>query len=161
MSVDVSLSVSGNYRQAVRALHAAAGGGGLRREMTQAIRDEAKPVGAAIKASVPAYMPRGGGYAATFQADLTVLFTPLAGGVRGSASAKGRDVGARQKGRLRHPVYGRARVSHKRKRFIENPWVLQTKGMRPGFFTDPVEKHRDDVAQAVVRAVQKVADRIG
>lgn len=162
MGVEVELHVSENYRRIVRDLKAAADGD-LRREMTRAMSSAAKPAQAAVKAAVPQYMPRGGGYAATLQGALRLRTASQAGGVRITAEAGGsqgkRDVGAREKGSLRHPVYGRYRVSHRRKAFIERPWVHQH--IRPGFFTEPIEDHKDDIRDSIAEAIQRLADKIG
>lgn len=161
MTIDVDVRVSENYRRVAREIKAAADGG-LRREMTKAIASAAKPAQAAVKAAVPSYMPGSGGYAATLQAALRLRTVRRAGGVRITAEADGaggkRDVGAREKGSLRHPVYGRFRVSHRRRSFIERPWVNQR--IRPGFFTEPIQDRKNDIRDEIAEAIQRLADQI-
>ena len=158
MQVDVSCHVSTNYRVVQEQIRRAAAGE-LKREMTEAINKAAKPAADAVYDGAPSYMPRRGGYAAALVRDLTLRVSKSAGGVRITAQANGRDVGSREKGSLRHPVYGRHRVSHRRRRFTTNPWATQR--TRPGFFTEPIRAHRDNVQRAIVDAVQLIADKIG
>lgn len=151
MSVEVSVSVSANYRRVARELKLAARGD-LQKEMAKAITTAAKPAQAAVKAAVPAYMPHRGGYAALFQKSLRLRTARRANGVTITAEAVGkaenRDVGAREKGSLRHPVFG-----HRRRTWSEQR-------IRPGFFTGPIKEHKGDIQQAIVDAVQRIADKI-
>lgn len=162
MQLDVDVHVSTNYRLVAARLRQAAGGE-LQREMQRAIAKEAEPAQAAVKSAVPDYMPKRGGYAAEFAAALQLRTSRRGGGVRITAEAAGktmkRDVGAREKGSLRHPVYGRVKVSHRQKRIIERPWVGQA--VPPHFFTEPIREHVDEIQQAIHDAVQRVADKIG
>lgn len=155
MSTEVTLTVTQNYRRIARELRQAADGE-LRKEMAKAITSASRRAITAVKDSVRGYMPNR--YAQDLRADLRLRTVRQSAGVRISAEADGRDVGAREKGSLRHPIYGRYRVSHRQKRFIERPWANQA--IRPGFFTEPIEDHKDDIRDEIARAIQAVADKI-
>lgn len=149
--IEASVHVSGDYRALARRIRDAADRD-LQREMAKAISSEARPAQDAVRRSVPEYMPRAGGYAALFQAALRLRTVKRASGVRITAEAAGkskrRDVGSREKGSIRHPVWGRRL----------DPWAEQR--IRPGFFSEPIRGHVDDIQRAIIDAVQRVANKI-
>ena len=132
-----------------------AGETGLRRELYKAISDAAKPLGPEIRAGAARYMPDP--YAAVLAPDLSVTVSKLTGrdpGVRlvGAGRTKKRKTRRLNEGYLTHPLFG-----------DREHWYTQGPhggGMRPGFFTDPVEKSAPRVKAAIIAAVEDVARKL-
>ena len=123
-----------------------------RRELRRAV----EPLQDAIRAEVEPTMPKG--YEPVLLSSLkfkvqinaryfsSVTLTTTAGG-----KAKKREIRALDKGLLRHPVYGRFRVSHRTRSFIPNPWVAQK--VRPGFWSRPVREAAPRIRRELVRVI--------
>jgi hypothetical protein len=134
-----------------------AGEKGLRRELSKAIRDAVAPLKADIldPAHLDPYMPDN--YVPALLRDLRVTTFSRAGleaGVSVRAQARTprgnyRQVVQLEEGSIRHPVFGNREV-----------WRTQFKGMRAGFFSDPVREHGPQIADAVVAAGHDVAQKI-
>lgn len=89
---------------------------------------------------------------------VTVTMTVTAKGHGGNA----RKVGEVEKGRLRHPVYGRDRKLrrhwvHKATSSV-NPWVEQH--VKPGFVAKPMADKAPDVRKEIEAAVDRVLEKI-
>jgi hypothetical protein len=125
-----------------------------RKEYNTALRKAAKPMSAAVSADLGHYMPRRGGYLGVLAGSLVVRVLPRAGGVVIRAFASGRtrrrDVRSLERGRLRHPLYGRwATKSGK-------PTGYNT--ARPeGFFTKPITARADLAVAGLIKAMRAVA----
>ena len=139
-----------------------AGETGLKQELYTAINDAAKPLAAEIQniTHLRADMPDR--YADVFASSLKVSTykraTGETPGVTLVATAPtvgrgGRKVRQRDLGTLTHPVFPTGPRTSWR-------WRTQTGGMRPGFFSGPVEKSGPLVRDAVAEAVRRVRDKI-
>lgn len=123
-----------------------------RRELVKVVRPLQDEIGDEVGPSMPK------GYeqvlAKSLQHRISVKTTYWAS-VSLTTTAKGkkdkRKIGAIDKGILRHPVYGRHRVSHKQRRFIKNPWVDQP--VKPGFWTRPVENSAPRIRRELTRVI--------
>lgn len=135
----------------------------LDRELRRGLRRAAEPLQASVREEAARVMPSG--YAPVLLGSLrmrtqvvsltfpTVRIIAVAGGQK-----MRRDLRALNRGVLRHPVFGRFRVSHKQRRFIENPWVAQA--IRPGFWTRPMNAGESAVRRELVKVMSDVADKI-
>jgi hypothetical protein len=134
-----------------------AGERGLRRELTNAIRDAVKPLKGEIldPEHLKPYMPDN--YVPALLRDLRVTTFSRAGldaGVSIRAEARTprgnyRQVVKLEEGSIRHPVFGNREV-----------WRTQFRGMRPGFFSGPVREHGPRISDAIVAAGHDVAQKI-
>lgn len=130
----------------------AAGRDDLRKELFRGLNRATKGVRSAIKTNMPDYMPDR--YAATLQRDLRLSTQAKRGNppsvrIRAKARRKERFLGPLDKGRLRHPLFG-------------NRQFWYTQRIKPGFFTDTVNQHSDEVRaeleQSIAAVVRKIAD---
>ena len=133
-------------------------GQGLRRELFQAVTKAARPLADEIGSAghLMAYMPRR--YAGVLAGDLSVTASKSTGRNPGvSIKARGRvhrrKVVQRDEGRITHPVFARG------PRPTWN-WETQVEGMRPGFFTDAVEKAAPAVRDQVMAAMDVIGKRL-
>jgi hypothetical protein len=116
----------------------------LRRE----VRDATKETRTAIKKSALENLPSKGGlnrWAASTPGATTRLYGRNTS-VRISMRKQGHDLAALNRGRLRHPLFGR-----------RTHWYQQE--IAPGFFTKPVEENADALRQRVVDAINAAAER--
>lgn len=130
---------------------------GLRRELTKAIKDAVQPLKDDIldPAHLEADMPDG--YVPALLRDLKVTTFSRAGleaGVSVRAEARTprgnyRKVIQREDGVITHPLFGNRRH-----------WYPQMRGMRAGFFSDPVREHGPRIRDAVLAAGHDVAQKI-
>ena len=121
---------------------------GLRRELDKALREAVAPLRTALPESARETLPKRGGLAGQIAASrISVRRIPAArgGGLRLTATNP-RALRLLNRGRVRHPVFGR------------EPWVTQK--VRPGWWDRPIEQAGPDVQAAVKEAVGRVADRI-
>jgi len=124
------------------------------------MRAGVEPAQQRIRAGIPEYIPRRGGYAETVASDLdlpiSVSTTGKEPGVSIYARARGQGgTGRRPTGRRRykrldsgvlwHPVFGDREV-----------WRKQS--VPPGFFTQPCEEAEPDVTRNLADALDRVAD---
>jgi len=126
------------------------------RELNEALKKRVRPVLEPLKKDIPAtaarYMPSGYG---PLLARSTKVYIRVGGGaafkatVRVMATGKReqRDVVARNRGELRHPLFGNRRR-----------WYMTR--VRPGFVDVPVEKARHRVVDAAEKARDDIADHI-
>jgi hypothetical protein len=131
-----------------------AGEGGLRRELYADIRAAAQPVLGDIRAELPARMPDR--YAAVLGGDL-ILSANIRAGRSGSVRLRGvtgrnRQILRLDRGILTHPLWG-----------DREHWYSQGPlggGMRPGFFTAPIEHAAPQFRDAVLGAMRRTAGKI-
>lgn len=129
----------------------AAGDKGLRKEFLAGMQRAGAPLKAEAQASARTHLPHRGGLAAEAAGSGFSVRTRTAGrsvGVR--VVAKGRKVralGALDRGRLRHPVYGN-----------RNVWVTQH--IAPGWFTGALTRHADVVQAQMLAAMDATLKKI-
>jgi hypothetical protein len=136
-------------------------GKGLRRELYRAINDAAAPLTKQIvdPAWLYPYMPNR--YARDDLAPDLAVTTVKRGGQRASVliRARGRtrdrQVTRLNAGLIKHPVFARKGTPRR-----DWHWVVQTKGMRSGFFTDAVRSQAPDIREKVLAAVHDVGKKI-
>lgn len=133
-------------------------GQGLRRELFQAVTKAAKPLADEIGKveHLVAYMPRR--YAAVLAGDLSVTASKSTSrnpgiSIKARGRAHRRKVVQRDEGRITHPVFARG----PRRTW---DWETQIKGMKPGFFTDPVEVAAPAVRDQVLAAMDRIGKRL-
>lgn len=133
----------------------------LRKELAKGTRTALAPLKREIPEAELARMPHR--YGAVLSAATKVAVRVTAGDdIRATVtvSAKGisgsRDVNRLNKGELRHPVFGRRRLT--RKGWQNNPWSKQF--VRPGMVDDPIEHARGRVVENAEDARDRVADKI-
>lgn len=132
-----------------------AGETGLRRELGKAISDAVKPFEATISAAPYLYPYMPDRYADVLAADLRVTTTRHAGATAYGVAIKvqgrlhNRQVQRLNAGVIRHPVFG-----------DNENWKTQTRGMRPGFFTDATKAAAPGIRAKVTAAVHDVGQKI-
>jgi hypothetical protein len=141
--VDIDVRVSRNWTVVAARLRRAPKE--LRKEVRAGLRQAVDPLSDAIRDGIPQYMPRRGGYAALLGGALSLRTTVTGSGVRITGTSS-HDIRARQRGSLRHPVYGHDR------------WVNQA--VRPGFFTEPPKDHMGEVRDAMIPVLDAFARKI-
>lgn len=133
----------------------------LRRELYTAIDDAAAPLAEEIRnpGHLHGFMPNR--YADVLAGDLRVTTHKRTVGPETgvlvvarapTVGRGGRKVIQRDEGRITHPVFARGPRRSWR-------WEVQTAGMRPGFFTDPVERAAPQVREAILAAMARIADK--
>lgn len=138
------------FRAAAQALNEAADKE-LRKQVYAAFRKASKPLGETVIREGSAKMPHRGGLSARLataklsQSNSTTGRNP--GITLRIKSREGYELPALDRGRLRHPVFGRRRR-----------WVLQRVPARA--FSTPFEQGREQVANEVTRALEDVAQDI-
>ncbi len=155
----MTITVGGTGPEQLRLLSArlrAAGTEGreLRRELYKAVNEAAKPLAEEIRGydHLAPYMPNR--YAAVLAADVRVTASKSTGRNPGvSIKARGRrhrrKVIRLNDGILTHPVFG-----------DREKWVDQTRGVRPGFFTDPAERAAPGIRDKVLDAMHATGQKI-
>jgi hypothetical protein len=132
-----------------------AGETGLRRSLSKALTDAAKPITAQIRdaSHLEPYMPDR--YARTLAADI-IVSTVQRGSMRSPgvsiqarSRAKNRKVVQLDEGRLHHPRFG-----------DRDQWFLQLRGMKAGFFTDPCRRSGPQVRDKITEAMRETAAKI-
>lgn len=121
---------------------------GLRLELDRALREAVAPLRQALPESARQTLPRRGGLADQVAASrVGVRRIPVSrgGGLR-LVATNNRALRNLDRGRLRHPVFGR------------DDWVTQP--VTPGWWSKPIEDAGPQVQAAVQEAVGRVADRI-
>lgn len=136
----------------------AAGDKELRRELMRGLQRAGKPMKAAARTAALTELPSRGGLAELVASSRWSVTTRSAGrgaGVRvagrGLVNASGQelDLASLNRGRLRHPVYGR-----------RGAWVNQR--VKVGWFTDAMEVQADSTVRAeVLAAISAVRDKLG
>lgn len=159
------MTIDGPGRGQLRALaarlkDAGTEGQGLRRELLKRLDEAAQPLARQIAdpARLKPYMPDR--YAQVLADDLKVTVRrELSGSPRVSITARGRDhrrkVVQTEDGLLMHPVFGQG---------LRRTWTWlkepQTDGMKPGWFSDPVQAAGPDVREAALKAVAETMRKV-
>lgn len=146
-------------RLAARLRAAGTEGQGLRRALTAAITEAARPLAEEIAdpAHLAAYMP--GRYAGVLGADLSVKTVKSFSGdpkvsIRAQARAHRRKVKLLDQGLINHPKWPRG---------PRGTWDWengQTAGMRAGFFSDVAKDHAPEIRERVMEALTETARKI-
>lgn len=132
-----------------------AGATGLRRQLYKAIDKAAQDLVKEIKSTghLDPYLPNP--YAAELSRDLSVRIYKRSGqDPHLTVRAEGREhkrklVQLDERGILKHPVFG-----------DRQNWVAQFRSVRPGFFTDPVERCTPAVRDKIQEAMRETARKI-
>jgi hypothetical protein len=134
----------------------------LTKELRKGLTDATKPLAKSIRERSPTYTPKG--YEVTFATSLRFRTKIETGGasaavdfvVTARGKTQSRQIKEINRGRLKHPVYGRSRYT--RHGWVKNPWAWQT--VKPGFFDDPVRDSFDAVRAEIQQAMRRVAEKI-
>lgn len=148
MPVDVRITGADNLATLAKELKRI-GDNDLRKEMLRGIRTATKPMVAAAKESAHDELPKAGGLNEIVARSKFSTRTRTAGrspGVR-VVAASGINVGSIDRGRLRHPVFGNREA-----------WVTQQ--VKPGWFTDAMNAHADEVRRELMAALERVARQV-
>lgn len=149
MAVDIRIEGTEAFAKTSRALKNY-GSKQLRSEFTKGITAAVKPLKVATKASAVATLPSRGGLGrrvARTSLPHRRRATGQAAGVRIVAQPNAvKDPKRIDRGRIRHPVYGRG------------PWVLQD--VTPGWFTKPLEAGAPVVRVQLVKVMNEVVGKI-
>jgi hypothetical protein len=136
----------------------AAGEKGLTKELRAGLQRSTRPLKEAARAGALEYLPASGGLADEVAASKLTSRASLLGRnpslkivAAGRPNAEGRkhDLDAMDRGRLRHPLYGRR---HAR-------WYTQL--VRPGWFSESLQKRAPAVRQEIEKAVGQIVDKLG
>lgn len=128
------------------------------KEVRRTIRGPLPGTRKAVKASALSTLPSGGGLAAwvaatRLSAKITLKANQVRVNIRGgrnsAGSGKRSDINAIDRGRLRHPSWGR-----------RGPGQWHTQAVVPGFFTKTVEGQRDEYVEAVDKGAAIVVERL-
>lgn len=127
----------------------------LHRDLLAGTREALRPLKPDVVAMAGKRMPSG--YGPTLAGATRVQNVVTSSGdrikARVTVSAKGkreeRDVAAKDKGILRHPLFGSRKKGH---------WFDQR--VRPGFVSEPVDRARDRIVDEAREAANDVADEI-
>lgn len=135
-----------------------AGETGLRKELYQGLGRAGKPMKAAAKAGALAELPKEGGLAEEIAASRFSVRNSLLGrNPRITITGKGRendagrehDLRAMDRGRIRHPRFG-----HRK-----GKWYTQI--VRPGWFTETMEKASPAAREELQKAVDSILRKLG
>lgn len=147
MPADVRISGAESLADLAKALRAAGESGkGLRRELLRAIREAAKPVKGDVQESWASRMPRRGGLAGRpLRLGARTRMAGARVGVR-LVTTNGYDLQSINRGRLRHPVFGRS--------------VYVDQAVPAGVITDPQERAAPDVRAELIEAIDRIRRRV-
>ncbi|HZN76030.1 MAG TPA: hypothetical protein VFC00_30735 [Micromonosporaceae bacterium] len=124
------------------------------RELNQGLENAGEVVAKEIRNSSKTFMPDG--YEEVFEASTVTKVTLAVHGLVRKAKVAIRAFGRRghdrqveqlEKGRLKHPVFGRG-----------NAWVWQK--IRPGFVSVPAKRATPKAAREIDKACEKIADKL-
>jgi hypothetical protein len=126
----------------------------LRRTHVAALRKAAKPMSDGVQTDLGHYMPHRGGYLATLGGSLRARITPLRNAVEIRDAAKGkshgRDLRSLERGRLRHPTFGRRQGRR-------GQGLMYNTSIPARFFTEPITARADQAVAAIVKAMRELA----
>lgn len=147
MSVDLRIQGADQLRDLSARLKEA-GDKGLRKELMRGIQRSARPLRAAVKEAALRELPSGGGLN-RFVADSKVSVRTRSGrnaGIRLVGTKSGHDLKAIDRGKVRHPVFGKS------------VWVDQS--VDPGWWSQTLADHSDDIRAEIVNVLDDVARRL-
>lgn len=136
----------------------AAGNTGMTKELRKGCQRAVRPLKDAARQGALDNLPSSGGLAATvaasrFTGRVSLLGRnpriTLEGSGRANDAGQKHDLKAMDRGRLRHPLYGRRNAR----------WYTQL--VQPGWFTQTLEKKSDVVRVELFKAVDAVIDELG
>lgn len=147
----IELAITGDVDKLVVIAHAtkALGEKDLRRKLLVSMQRAASPLKAAAAASALARLPKAGGLntrVASARFRVQTRTSPRTAGVRIVAS-NDLDLGAMDRGRVRHPVFGNRQA-----------WVNQR--VPSGWFTDPMRAGTPAVRASIERVLDDVATEL-
>lgn len=153
MAFEVKMTGSADLYSVRRALKQV-GATGLGKDMDKAFRKATKPLEPAIKSEALSAMPSG--YGPVLSRSLAFRLasrtarqsTQLRFRVYADGQQERRDIPTINKGRLRHPVYGRRR----------QPWVTQQ--VRPGFVDRPVNRLVPQIRKEMLAVLDSVTAQL-
>lgn len=129
----------------------------LQKQVSAAMRAVAKPLGQRVLAKGSAELPRRGGLADYVAAKGRIGVSNSLRGKTASVTLALRNKGVRfaamDRGKLRHPVFGRPG-------FTRKEWTWTQQAIRPGAFSRQFEAEADEVAAEVNKAAQQVLDNV-
>ncbi len=140
----LELSIQGDGLKALQRKLKAIDRKDLRRELNKGLRDGARPLVAEARAAARDDLPTRGGFGERI-ASLPTTVSITQGGVR--IKVKGADARSANRGQIRHPVFGN----------MEN-WVTQT--IPSGYFTNRMKREAPKVRPDLVKALDRVAEKI-
>lgn len=145
----MDLRVTGADELSAVARRVRAAGGGLSGEFRTGLQRAAAPAAAAARRAAAEELPQRGGLAERVAGG---TFTAKVRAGVGSAELTvtadaGMDLSAMDRGRLRHPTYGRP-----------GSWVTQS--IPPGWFTKRMEAEADRVVEPVVKAALDLLEKL-
>jgi len=163
MSLTAEIQGRAQLRRLAAAVKAT-GDKGLGKEMSAALRKATKPIEAAIRSEAEAVMPSQGGYRGVLSKSLKVRVSQRIGSRRAALELKTfatgtkerRDIGALNKGVLRHPVYGRSRPTRFGRQ--TNPWSVTR--IRPDFHGRGTARAADDAQRELGKVMDDFAARL-
>ena len=143
--------VTGQARLAQIEARLVSAGENLSRQDAEALKRVAPDIARAIRAEAGTHMPKTGGYAATLMRDLAFdAVITIGKGMNITIFAKGRhrrrDLPAKERGVLRHPLFGN-----------REHWYANRRGVKRGFVADGARRSEPLVVKAIKRARDKVA----
>lgn len=120
----------------------------LTKEFYAGINKATKPLIPAVRKSALSTLPSSGGLAKKIAASSITTRRRMSGRTAGVRliAANGYDIGSINRGRLRHPTFGR------------RPWVNQA--VRPKFWDRPMEDGAPAVEAALLRVMDEVSRKI-
>lgn len=124
----------------------------LRKELYAGLNRATKDVRGELVEVIPAALPKRGGLADLMKAKTTSRTTAKSGkwaGVSMRFQSRGHDIRTLTGKRLRHPVFGH-----------RGRWVTQTKGVEPSIFTAKFEEQTPRLQDAVLRALNDIAQKV-
>lgn len=135
----------------------------LQQNLLTGTRSALRPLDADVKAEAGEVLPHRGGYAALMAKAAKATYRVTAGSTiraRVKVSAKGkaeeRDVHRLNLGQLRHPVFGRFRMTSKG--WQANPWRVNR--ITPGLVDRPVDRARDRLVDNAKEAAERFRQTI-
>lgn len=131
----------------------------ISRELRTARRDAVRPLQREIKASAAGTLPKRGGYAAVMSRAVKVSTrsrtTSLTIRIFAAGRAELRDVVRVNQGELRHPVFGRFRVTSKGP--VKNPW--KPTWVTRGFVDRPLDLFAARLDRETREAIDRALER--
>jgi hypothetical protein len=144
--VEIRVTGAEKFENVARALRIEANGD-LQRELNKAVMRSTVPLRVAAKKSARANLPRRGGLNAKV-AGARFTAKPRGNGARITADGI-EQLPATNRGHVRHPVYGNKRA-----------WVNQAIPKARNWFSDPMRDGADTVRRELLKALDRVADKI-
>ena len=127
------------------------GSGGLRRELLRGVRASARTAIPDVELAALDHLPRRGGLAARVAAQRYAVRASLTGDrARVRIIGQGmRELRLIDQGMVRHPAWG-----------TRSRWVLQTRGITPGFFTGTLRQRAPEVRRQIDQVMRDIKVKI-